>query len=166
MQMSEAMQQQPNPQLQQQMEQLQGMLEQPVPSLHNITVKRSKKSGRICIENVPLDEFRISRKAKTIQDSPFVAHEVRYTASDLTAWGIKDVDSIQSNDNASSMTGVALERATYDDDTQYLNDDSNDPSLRPIWVTECYLRVDFDDDGIAEWRKVTVAGDKILEAGL
>jgi hypothetical protein len=34
-----------------------------------------------------------------------------------------------------------------------------DPTMREIWVTECYLRVDYDGDGVAELRKVTVAGD-------
>ena len=32
-----------------------------------------------------------------------------------------------------------------------------------IWVTECYMRVDYDNDGIAELRKVTKVGDELLD---
>ena len=30
--------------------------------------------------------------------------------------------------------------------------------MRSVWVAECYLKVDADEDGLAEWRKITVAG--------
>jgi hypothetical protein len=152
-------------QAQAQLAQMQQQMSMPVPNLHDITVKRSKKGGKVCIENVPPEEFRISKKAKSIQDSPFVAHDVRYTVSDLKSMGFKDVEDIQSNENTTLQTGEAVERASYDDDTPYLvNDDANlDPALRIVWVRECYLKVDYDDDGITEWRKVTVAGDRILD---
>ena len=32
-----------------------------------------------------------------------------------------------------------------------------------LWVTECYVRVDFDNDGIDELRKITKVGDEILD---
>ena len=32
-----------------------------------------------------------------------------------------------------------------------------DPSQRVVWVTECFLKVDADGDGIPEWRKITRA---------
>ena len=168
-QMEQAMPQQSSPQMQQQLQQhmtqLHDVMNQPVPNLHDITVKRSKKGGKVCIENVPPEEFRISRKAKSIQDSPFVAHDVRYTVSDLISMGFKDVDKIQSNENTTLLTGEAVERATFDDETPYLLGDnaSIDESQRIIWVRECYLKVDWDDDGISEWRKVTIAGDRLLD---
>ena len=31
------------------------------------------------------------------------------------------------------------------------------------WITECYLPLDVDGDGIAEWRKITRGGDQILD---
>jgi hypothetical protein len=31
--------------------------------------------------------------------------------------------------------------------------------MKEIWVTECYLPIDVDGDGIAELRKITIAGD-------
>jgi hypothetical protein len=44
------------------------------------------------------------------------------------------------------------------DETQTL-----DFSMQEVEVYECYIRTDFDDDGIAELRKVTYAGDQILD---
>jgi hypothetical protein len=35
--------------------------------------------------------------------------------------------------------------------------------MRRVWVTEAYLFVDWDGDGVAEYRKVTKAGDVILD---
>jgi hypothetical protein len=32
-----------------------------------------------------------------------------------------------------------------------------------VWVTECYIRCDWDGDGISELRKVTKAGNRILD---
>jgi hypothetical protein len=40
-----------------------------------------------------------------------------------------------------------------------LDDDiSGDPALRPIEISECFMKMDIDEDGIAERVKVTVAG--------
>jgi hypothetical protein len=51
----------------------------------------------------------------------------------------------------------------YDDDYADLEDISSDESQRRVWVTECYMRVDYDGDGIAELRKICRAGNEILE---
>jgi hypothetical protein len=44
------------------------------------------------------------------------------------------------------------------DETQTL-----DFSMQDVEVFECYIRTDFDGDGVAELRKVTYAGDQILD---
>ncbi len=45
------------------------------------------ESGKVTIENVPPEEFLISKKARTIADSPFVAHRQMLTRSTLIAMG-------------------------------------------------------------------------------
>lgn len=143
-----------------------GMPQQRPPTmLHDVTVKRVKKRGQVRIENVPPEEFLISRRAKTIADSPFVAHRVMRTVSDLKAAGYKNVDALTSDDNAQAMNPERVERIAIDDETPYLtgNDNTLDPSQRVLWITECYLKVDFDGDGIAEWRKVVRCGNQLLD---
>ncbi len=44
------------------------------------------------------------------------------------------------------------------DETQTL-----DFTMQEVEVFECYIRTDFDGDGIAELRKVTYAGDQIID---
>ena len=137
----------------------------PVPMLHDVTFKRTKKSGRVRIDNVPPEEFLISKKAKSLADATFVAHRVMRTISDLKAMGYDNVDDIQSDDQASMMSMERVERNGFDDETPYLNQEnvSTDPSQRIVWITECYMKADVNGDGIAEWRKICRAGNQILE---
>ncbi len=50
---------------------------------HDVVIKRTSYNGKIKIENVPPDEFLISREAKGIQDARFVCHRVKKTVSEL-----------------------------------------------------------------------------------
>lgn len=143
-----------------------GMPQQMPPMmLHDVTVKRVKKRGQVRIENVPPEEFLISRRAKTIADAPFVAHRLMRTVSDLKAMGYQNVDALTSDDNAQAMNPERVERIGIDDETPYLtgNDNTLDQSQRVLWITECYLKVDFDGDGIAEWRKIVRCGNQLLD---
>lgn len=160
--------QQGNPQAQQDVQAIQAHIQQinatPPAMLFDIVAKRTNKAGQVKIENVPPEEFLISRKAKSIADAPFVAHRVQRTISELKSMGYKNVDSIESDDAAVSLNAERIERIAYDDEQAYLssNTPSMDPSQRVVWVTECYLRCDWDGDGIAELRKVCRAGNQIL----
>ena len=51
-------------------------IETPVPMLHNCIIKRTNAFGKVKVENVPPEEFLISRSAKSIEDANFVAHKV------------------------------------------------------------------------------------------
>lgn len=146
-------------QIQAQMAQIQKL---PPVMLYDISCKRKKSGGKLCIENVPPEEFLISRKGKTIQDSPFVGHRFRRTYSELRSMGYKNVENLGS-DNGEWSNAERAERLQYDDDYVDLEDNTGDESQRRVWVTECYLRVDFDGDGIAELRKVVRAGNEILD---
>lgn len=150
-------------QIQQQMAMLQ---QQPPKMLWDVVCKRTLSGGRVRIENVPPEEFLISRKAKSIEDAPFVGHRVARTLSELKSMGYKDVDNISGDDQATALNMERIERLAYDDELAYLNVDQPntlDQSQRIVWVTECYVRVDYDGDGIAELRKVVRAGNRILE---
>ena len=43
------------------------------------------------------------------------------------------------------------------------DDPSLDPAMQEIEVFEAYIRVDYDEDGIAELRKILYAGSEILD---
>lgn len=164
--------QQGNPQAQQAAQQMQQQLislqnQQPV-MLHDVTVKRTRRAPQVRIEPVPPEEFFISRQAKTINESPFVAHVVERSLSDIRADGYQIADDELPGDD-SGMIGRSMERfqrVSFDDATApYPNmiEPPTDPSMRRIWVVEAYLRADVDGDGIAEWRRVLKCGQKILD---
>ncbi len=130
--------------------------------LFSVTVKKVIKSGQVRIENVPPEEFLISKSAKTVQDSPFVAHRRLMPRSDLIAMGYsKDtVDNLPAYDDL-SFTQERIARFSQGENP----DDSNslDPAMQNIEVYECYIRIDEDDDGIAELRRIVYCGSEILE---
>lgn len=170
-QLQQAMQaaQQGNPQAQQAAMQMQQQLaqiqSQPPVLLYDITCKRVKTDGKVTLENVPPEEFLISRNAKDIQSARFVGHRVQRTKSELKSMGYKNVDDISGDDQGSAVNIERLQRLSQNDENAYMSDDisTGDESQRTIWVTEAYVRVDFDGDGISELRKVTVAGNQLLD---
>lgn len=168
-QLQQAQAAQGNPQAMQAVQQLQAQIQhiqaQPAVMLHNVECKRKKTGGKITIENVPPEEFLISRKAKSIETASFVGHRVPRTMSDLKSMGYKNIDNIQSDDGAATLNAERTERLSFDDEQAYLNIENitTDESQRQVWVTECYIRCDFDGDGISELRKVTRAGNQILD---
>lgn len=129
---------------------------------YSVTVKKVLKSGQVRIENVPPEEFLISKSAKTVQDSPFVAHRRLMPRSDLIAMGYsKDtVDNLPAFDDL-SFTQERIARFSQGENP----DDSNslDPAMQNVEVYECYIRIDEDDDGIAELRRIVYCGSEILE---
>lgn len=147
---------------------LMGLQAPPPVMLHDVTVKKQKPVGRVRIENVPPEEFLISRQAKSIQGAAFVAHRVEKTISDLRAMGYANVDEIggDGTDNAGAMSAERIERRSFDDEMPYMFGEAQaqaDESQRVVWVTECYLRLDYNGDGIAEWRKVVRCGGVLLD---
>lgn len=147
--------------MQQQLQQLQSM---PPAMVYDVAFKRVLSRGRIAIENVPPEEFLISREAKTIATARMCGHRVPRTLSELRSMGYKNVDNIGSDDAAASLNAERIERLGWDDEMAYLAvDSSGDDSQRVVWCNEVYIRCDYDGDGIAELRKVVYAGNEILD---
>ena len=129
-----------------------------VQTTFDVDIKRKSSSGKICIENIPPEEMLLSKRAKTIQDAPFVAHRIKKTISDLIAEGYdrKKIEDLPSYAN-SRWNEESLSRNLFDEET-YM-DENADPSMREVLVQECYIRSDVDNDGVAELIKVICVGD-------
>lgn len=135
--------------------------------LRSGTWTQTKKVGRVCVENVPPEEFYIARRAKMIngggrgyRGAPFVAHRDRVPASQLIEDGFdKDiVDALPAEDT--DINEEKEKRSREIDSADY--DSTINHEMRLIVRTEAYLFVDWDGDGKAEPRKVMIAGDKVL----
>ena len=129
---------------------------------YSVTVKRVNKYGCVKIENVPPEEFLISKAARNIEDAPFVAHRKLMQRSELIALGYdKDiVDELPSYDDLS----FSPERiARFNEGEQPDEAQSLDPAMQTVEVYECYIRIDEDEDGIAELHRIVYCGSEILE---
>ena len=134
----------------------------PAVSSHNVKLKKSTNNGKVTVENVPPEEFLISKRAKTIADSPFTAHRKMMTRSELVAMGY-DEDVIDALPTGDALEFSPERIARYTRGEQPTDMDSNDESMQLVEVFECYLKVDDNDDGIAEYKRVVYAGHEILE---
>jgi len=147
-------------QFQQAQQQFAAMQQQPVPMLYDITVKRTRKGGRLCIENIPPDEMFVSRTCKDIDDDTFKGHRVRRTVGYLRDRGY-DVEDLSFDDP--TETQEARERDVFGLQTQLIAPaEAQAPDSRLVWLEECYVHADLDGDGPALF-KVMRAGGQILD---
>jgi len=134
---------------------------------HNVVIKRSNANGRIRIENVPPDEFLISRESKGIQEARFVCHRVKKNLSELKLmypdedFGPEDLGG---GYNEEMFNSERIARFSFDNssDIGYNMGSEHEEALREYWLHESFLRTDYDDDGIAELRKVCSVGDYVF----
>ena len=133
-----------------------GVMVSPQIVSHEVTVRRRRKYGCIKVDNVPPEEFFANKRARSLEDARFVAHRVEMTASDLIAMGY-DRDMVESKAGATSDLETDAERNRRFADLA--KNDPADDSQRTVLVTECYARVDYDGDGIAELRRIVCFGE-------
>ena len=129
---------------------------------YNVKVKKKNQVGRVAIQNIPPEEFLISKKATTIQDSPFVAHRRLMPRSDLVAMGFPE-DVVRDLPAYDDLSFSPERVARYSEGEQPSQDESLDPAMQDVEVYECYIRADRDGDGLAELLQVWYAGSEILE---
>jgi hypothetical protein len=126
-------------------------------NLYNCKIKRITKTGKVKIESIPPEEFLIDRNAKTIEDAEFVSHKVLMTRSDLVAMGYPqdEIDELPKSD-----LDIYNEEETVrsDDIDSFATGSSTDTSTEKVLVYESYVKYDYDEDGIAELRKIVSAG--------
>lgn len=136
----------------------------PAPSVvYDVKVKRTANSAHICIENVPPEEFLFSRKARTAQRIFDCHHRVLRTVTELKEAGYKNTDDLMNDDNGAEFSQETIERNSDTEGwTQNTDSDNGDPSMRFVWITESYMQIDWNNDGLAEWRKIVKSGKTLL----
>lgn len=131
--------------------------------LIDIELQIKRKSGKVCIEAVPPEEMRVSKRCRgTMQASPFSEHVTRKTRSDLIEMGMEkdwvyDLPAWDANENDAQVRS----RDSVVDESNVYGGSIVDKSMDEISYCEAYLKVDWDGDGIAELRKVVTVGNKI-----
>jgi len=128
---------------------------------HDIKVSRESDKGRVKIETVPPEEFLISKRARTIADSDFTAHRKMVTRSELVAMGY-DEELVYSLATGDALDFTPERIARYSRGELPTDMDNLEPALELVEYYECYIKTDFNGDGIAELRRVCYASNEIL----
>ena len=130
----------------------------PLASEYDLSVRVTRRSGKIKIINVPPEEFLVSRRAESLEDAYFVAHRTTMTVSDLVAMGY-DQEEVERHAGSADLD-VDRERVSrFQDLEAATGTDPADPALREVIYYECIMNVDYDGDGIAERRRICAIGD-------
>jgi len=121
--------------------------------LASLRIRFTKSKPMTKIMSVPLDEFRVSRKAKDVECAPLIGHDQVVNASELVKQGY-DLEEIRDYMNQSSDN--------YSTDRLFRNQGLDQGDLSDAWDVRygCYfVRIDKDGDGIAELREIHTIGD-------
>lgn len=125
-------------------------------TFYDVKIRRRAERGCTRLAAVPLEEFLVHPDAIDIEESPITGINQRLRRSDLVAMGY-DRDKI----DALPMAGTDDDK----DEEEYARrrdqadeNDSTQRALQEVEYYELYVRVDGDDDGIAELRRMVFAG--------
>ena len=127
------------------------------PTRHNLKIKRSVTSDKICLESIPPEEILLSRNARSIENAEYVAHRRMVSISDLVAMGY-DREEVElhagSMDDDPTTYNERQARNPFDDvdNVDRVDDDT-------VYYIEHFLFYDLDDDDIAERIKVCTIGN-------
>jgi len=127
----------------------------------NVIVRKSNRHGKIVIENVPPEELIVSKRAKNMQDAPFMAHRTLVPRTELLQMGF-DPEIVDNLPVYNSLDFTEEKIARYSPGEEPFEQSSLDPAMQEIEVFECYIYVDVDEDGIAEFRRIVYSNNQIL----
>lgn len=125
-------------------------------------LKVKRKVGKVRVEAVPAEEVLVSQRCRgSLQRTNFVAHWTLKPRTDLIEMGM-DEDFVYSLPayNRREKDTTELSRNPLVSEGQS-TDIFADDSMDEVEYLEAYVRVDFDGDGVAELRKVVLAGMKL-----
>ncbi|WP_208179115.1 portal protein [Sinorhizobium medicae] len=128
---------------------------QPV-KLYNVKIRRVSEYGCTKLAAVPLEEFLIHPDAISIDDSPITGMKTRLRRSDLVEMGY-DREKVDSFPASGSDIEEEEEEFTRRRDA-FDENDSIVKALQEVDYYELYVKIDADDDGIAELRRMVFAG--------
>ena len=143
----------------------------------NVRIRRKTDKSRVKLENIPPESFRISRDAKSITDAAFVGVQVEMTRSEIrkmwpeVAENVEDWDVLTDDEswlgNARYSEDIAARKFVTGQEYWTGSSGVGDQLFpleanREVTVTECWINVDRDGDGIAELKHFIISGQTIL----
>jgi hypothetical protein len=132
--------------------------------LYTLDLLRTDHDGKLCVENIPPEEYRISPYARPGRVPPYEAHVTRKTKSELIEMGFDHdvVMGLSKSENSGIDDSRALAR--YEDGAwvQTQRDTAGTDANQMVDFNDEFVQVDYDGDGKAELRRVMRSGNVIL----
>lgn len=121
-----------------------------------LTATATKRDGKAWFCEVPPEEFLAVRETRYLDDTIFVAHQSRKTTGELLQMGIKSkqIEKHGGDDPQLRDDEMALERHPDQSNDEA---DAGEANEKHLYI-ECYARIDYDGDGIAELRNICTLG--------
>lgn len=115
-----------------------------------------ENEGKLEFDSVPPESFFVDRNARSMDSFTVVGDSQEVTVSDLVEMGFA-YDEVKDLNTSDDNQDDEFERRGYsvDDD-----DDSTDPSMKKVLLTECYMKVDIEGTGVAKLYSFICGGDK------
>ena len=131
-------------------------------TVYNCESVEIKTEGRVKYDNIPPEEFLISKTARNFNDPVFIGHRSPKTRSDLVEMGFdkKKVDALPADEYYAYSDQKNARYHDYDN-WQDINASGHSPN-DIIYLGEYYAKIDVNEDGITELWQVLYAGQEVL----
>ena len=142
----------------------------------DVRLRRKINKSKVKLELIPPESFRISREASSIENAEFVGLQSTYTRSEMRKMWPEMSESLSEDDwnalgsenwNGTSRYSEDIAARKLVTGQEYWQGSTSIDltpleANREVTVTECWLRVDRDGDGIAELKRFIIAGTHVL----
>jgi hypothetical protein len=130
----------------------------------DIKFRVTTEKQKVCILNIPPESFLITRNARNLDDAEMIGDRVRKTRGELLSEGFKRdlIDQLSTVDEEDNRTSNIESVRNKDQGGSNYDTSINDWASQNVEISDLYVKVDFDGDGIAERRHVMISGNKVL----
>ena len=134
----------------------------PTPYKHSVKIRRKEEENKICLKVLPPEKCVIhhSTDSYMLNECDFFEYWDDVTISSIRQMGFEVDDDIRDDAKAGFDTLEDVSRDLYNENRT--GGEDFDPSMRKVRVRMCFIRQDYDGDGIAEMQYVMVVGNQIL----
>jgi hypothetical protein len=132
--------------------------------LYTADVSMTDPDGKLCIENIPPEEYRISPLSRPGQVPPYEAHVTRKSRSELIEMGFdrKIVMGLSKSSQAEFSDTRAIARRQDEQEAGQFASPAGGEANQLVDFNDEFVLVDYDGDGIAELRRVMRSDKTVL----
>lgn len=139
----------------------------------NVRIRKKVDRSKVKVELIPPENFRISRDATSIEDASFVGIQTDMTRSEIRQYypdadidfdmiGDGGYNAMQASAYSEDVAARKLVTGQEYHDSALTHEQEDLEANKSMTVTECWVNVDRDGDGIAELKHIITVGNYIL----